>query len=231
MKWRDYQEKSAAFFRRLGFQSLVEEPISGARGVHVVDVLVTGKSQSIPFVWLVECKHWKTNITKEKALALIAIVQDVGADRGFLLSEKGFQPGAIRTVRKTNVTLTKLANLQSDAQDSLANVEGEYLHRRYREVTMLPYTQLLSGGPYASRKQIKSVAKLGLVEFAIGHAMCGIFPVNIELNNSARGTATCWDEFFLKVKNLLDECEREFYAGLEIEADSEDQRGNSSLPW
>ena len=43
---------------------------------------------------------------KEKVLALQAIVADAGAHRGFLLSESGFQSGAITSARTSNITLT-----------------------------------------------------------------------------------------------------------------------------
>ncbi|WP_431605167.1 restriction endonuclease [Acinetobacter johnsonii] len=43
---------------------------------------------------MIECKNWKTNIPKEKVLALRSIVEDIGAHRGFIVSNKGFQSGA-----------------------------------------------------------------------------------------------------------------------------------------
>jgi hypothetical protein len=68
------------------------------------------------FNWVIECKAWKNNIPKEKVMALSAIVQDVGADRGFLLSEVGFQSGAIRAARTSNITLTSLEDLSFSAE-------------------------------------------------------------------------------------------------------------------
>lgn len=52
-------------------------------------------------------------------LALVGVVQDVGADRGVLVSQKGFQPGAIRAAEHTNVTLTRLEKLKQTAQNDL----------------------------------------------------------------------------------------------------------------
>ena len=40
--WREYQNSAAAVFRGLGFRAEVEAQIIGARGVHEIDVLVTG---------------------------------------------------------------------------------------------------------------------------------------------------------------------------------------------
>lgn len=47
-------------------------------------------------------------------MVLVSIVQDIGADRGFLLSEKGFQSGAIRVAANTNITLTSIDDLTTN---------------------------------------------------------------------------------------------------------------------
>ena len=60
-----------------------------------IHVFVTFARFGIPHLRILECKHWKTCIPKEKVMVLQAIVQDIGADKGFLLSEIGFQSGAI----------------------------------------------------------------------------------------------------------------------------------------
>jgi hypothetical protein len=87
MNWSEYQVRAAEFFSRLGLTTNIEFEVEGVRGIHVVDVYASGSFNGIAFNWVVECKAWKSNIPKEKVMALAAIVQDVGADRGFLLSE------------------------------------------------------------------------------------------------------------------------------------------------
>src|SRR4051794_19684794 len=101
--WQHYEFDVAQLFRSRGFQVEGNASVEGVRGIHKVDVWVTGKIGELAFRWVVECKDWKANIPKEKVLALQAIVQDVGADKGFLFSEKGFQAGAIRCAHKTNL--------------------------------------------------------------------------------------------------------------------------------
>ena len=49
-------------------------------------------------------------------MALTAIVQDIGADRGFLMSESGFQSGAIKATKNSNITLTSLADIEADTE-------------------------------------------------------------------------------------------------------------------
>ncbi|MBJ2156604.1 restriction endonuclease [Variovorax sp. IB41] len=119
MHWSDYQKQAKQFFASIGLDARIEFELQGARGTHVIDVFATGSYGGIGFKWVIECKAWKSNIPKEKVMALAAIVQDVGADRGFLLSEVGFQSGALLAARSSNITLTSLEDL-SQATDRFA---------------------------------------------------------------------------------------------------------------
>jgi len=103
--WREYQEKVAAFFRRQGCNAEVEKIVQGVRAKHEVDVHVTFHRSGIECTWVVECKLWKSKVPKEKVMALKSIVDDVGADRGIIVSENGFQSGALDAVRDSNITL------------------------------------------------------------------------------------------------------------------------------
>lgn len=118
-KWQQYQQEAASFFRQLGLQSTVDARVEGTRGVHDVDVYVTGSLHGIRFTWIVECKAWRSNIPKEKVMALAAIVDDTGADRGFLLSEVGFQSGAIHQAAVRNITLTSIRDLRETVNKSV----------------------------------------------------------------------------------------------------------------
>lgn len=111
MNWKEYQVKVAEFFSGIGLHTEIECEVQGARGVHEIDVYAVGIFSGIEFKWAIECKAWKSNIPKEKVLALSAIVQDIGADRGFLMSEVGFQSGAIRSSQTSNITLSSIEDL------------------------------------------------------------------------------------------------------------------------
>jgi Restriction endonuclease len=130
--WRDYQEQTAAVFRRLGFTAEVDYTAEGVRANHDVDVYVTFMQQGIQCVWVIECKLWRARVSKEKVLALKSIVDDLGADRGIIVSEAGFQPGAGDAARGTNITLvTSLNEFERTARASTSavlkcvEVEGE----------------------------------------------------------------------------------------------------------
>ena len=111
MNWKQYQEEVAKIFKSLGAKTFIEYTISGARGKHKVDVLVRFKIFGVGVIWICECKYWNTPIPKEKVLTLYEITKDVGADKGFLFSESGFQSGAIMSSKKTNVILTSLGEI------------------------------------------------------------------------------------------------------------------------
>jgi hypothetical protein len=129
--WRNYQQQAAEFFRSLGLTATIEKAISGTRGIHNIDVYVEDNVMGITFGWIVECKDWKTNVPKEKVAALTAILQDVGADRGFLLSEIGFQSGALRMAEKSNLMLTIIADLaRACRQLGDSGAAKSLIHRR-----------------------------------------------------------------------------------------------------
>ncbi|QXI42629.1 restriction endonuclease [Pseudomonas wayambapalatensis] len=119
MSWKKYQEDAAEIFRSIGWSAKVEAPVTGIRGTHKVDVLVSFKHHDIDCMWVVECKHWNSAVPKEKVLALKAIVDDLGADKGILISKKGFQSGAIQQAYKTNIHLTSLDTLKHDVQEEV----------------------------------------------------------------------------------------------------------------
>lgn len=123
LNWRTYQEETANVFRALGCKALVEEKLKGARGEHDIDVLVTFEKFGIKSTWIVECKYWDTAIPKEKVLALQAIVDDVGADRGILVSKTAFQSGAIKQASKSNITLTSLECFAESARDDFRHIQ------------------------------------------------------------------------------------------------------------
>src|SRR3979409_1054615 len=94
-EWSEYQEEVAQFFRELGLTAETDATIEGVRTRHKIDVLVRRKHPGIALTWLVECKHWKSPVSKEKVFTLRSIVEDTGSDRGFIMAEGGYQTGAL----------------------------------------------------------------------------------------------------------------------------------------
>jgi hypothetical protein len=97
--WREYQDRVANFLSRLGMQVQVDETVRGARALHDIDVTARTSMAGMNQLWLIECKSWKRRIPKERVLIFRGVVEDIGADRGLLFSESGFQEGAILAAR------------------------------------------------------------------------------------------------------------------------------------
>ena len=205
--WRDYQDTTAEFFRRLGCTAEVEATVEGVRGEHKIDVLVTGVLHSIPFQWIVECKFWKTNIPKEKVLILQNIVQAVGADRGFLLSETGFQSGAIRVSRYSNITLSSLDDLKLEANAYLIrNETEEILQRRDRVYKRLQKLHKQTD-TYISHFMMP-MFKISFADLALDEGLADKFPTPYTVTpDGKRKIAYNWEDLVNKLRSLLDSAE------------------------
>jgi hypothetical protein len=128
--WKKYQEEAAKFFRALGVNAETDVAVSGVRTTHDVDVLVKSHHAGFDVTWIVECKQWSSRVSKLHVLALREIVADVGADRGILLAESGFQGGAAEAASLTNVHITSLANLRNTASAEIYSMRLRELYDR-----------------------------------------------------------------------------------------------------
>ena len=103
--WREYQEAVAAAFRKLGCSAEVDKTVTGARGTHDIDVFVTFEKFGQECHWIIECKLTSRPVPRSDVQTLHSIVQNIGADRGLIFCENGFQSGAHIATRNTNVLL------------------------------------------------------------------------------------------------------------------------------
>lgn len=208
-KWQEYQLSAAKFFRKLGLEATVEHEVEGARGKHKIDVFVRGSYLGIDFKWIVECKAWKTNIPKEKVLALAGIIQDVGADRGFLLSEVGFQSGAIQSATKTNVTLTSLLDLSAATGPKVVDAVIGHLHwrltkaqNRLREIKRKKYDD-----DYFP-PTLEPLSSLMLLDLSFADAAKGTYPIIYYVNDGVRHQAKTLEELVAGADQLITAADR-----------------------
>lgn len=128
--WNEYQEEAAALFRAMGLDAATNVTVRGVRTTHDVDVVVTSHHAGFQVRWLVECKHWKSPVSKLHVLGLREIVTDTGSDRGILLCESGFQSGAIEAATLTNVQVTTLENVRATAGRDISAMRLRELFER-----------------------------------------------------------------------------------------------------
>lgn len=178
MQWSEYQTKAAEFFASLGLKAEVECKVEGARGVHVIDVYASGSYGGIAFNWVVECKAWKTNIPKEKVMALSGIVQDIGADRGFLLSETGFQSGALLAARSSNITLSSLEDLSLSAEKfSIDALVGRKNWEAQKAKSRLLELKRISEAHEYNPVRLMHFGQVSVLELLLDDALQGHYPI------------------------------------------------------
>lgn len=128
--WYEFQEILKSYFQLLGCDAQTNVAVQGVRTNHNIDVLVKSKYLGYELTWAIEAKKWKHRISKLHVLGLRQIVDEIGADKGFIISEKGFQKGAIEASRNTNILLLTYEELQMYSNKTLQNeILEKYLER------------------------------------------------------------------------------------------------------
>jgi restriction endonuclease len=110
--WQQLEELVADILRESGttVQRQVRLPLP--RGAVDVDVLAEETTQGITHRIICECKNWRTNVPREVVHAFRTVMQETGANRGYIVSRTGFQQGAIAAAHATNVELVTFAQFQ-----------------------------------------------------------------------------------------------------------------------
>jgi hypothetical protein len=115
--WYNFQEEICEHFISIGAEAKTNQTIKGVRTEHDIDILVKTKFLGEDLTWIIEAKYWKSNVPKEKVLALRTIVDDIGADRGFIISQNGFQSGAYKAAENANITLKTFDELKQTTSE------------------------------------------------------------------------------------------------------------------
>jgi restriction system protein len=221
--WQDYQRQAADFFRNLGMTASTDEHVVGVRGEHDVDVVARKVFAGISQLWVIECKQWKRPVNQLHVSALADIVADVGADRGILLSESGFQPGAIRMARLSNITLSSIPDLREHSEDERAELGlGELRQRitglRNRITALQGQTYYEEGVIYADYGHVDGVSerdvwnlasKASFAKTAVTDAFEGRWPVWITEKSlwNSRELALRLEEYLVQLDGEITEQE------------------------
>lgn len=154
---------------------------------HAIDVLVDIEVAGIAVRWVIERKHWKEPVSKLHVLALREIVADLGADRGIILCEVGFQSGAIEAATLTNVQVSSLAQLSITSKEAMASARlreiserVELCRDRYWEI---PKDVRIDNGLRIGLNNRDHFSGARAVEFAekyLNKAFREVFPINVD---------------------------------------------------
>jgi len=189
--------------------------VPGARGVHAIDVWVVFERFGLEQRWAVECKLWKRRIPKSEVQSFKSTVEVVGADKGIFVAENGFQSGAIKAANSTNILLTKLADLQAQAETDIQSILLERLERKLialesrtqelgeREGTKYSYHPGVDG-----RGHLRMRGQIGVLDSGFRSVKGEDFPTLVQVDESERPVyATNREEFIEMVRQALESVE------------------------
>jgi hypothetical protein len=239
-EWQKYQQEVSSFLSELGFDTRVDETIGGARTQHDIDVAARIRIAGLDILWIVECKAWGRRVPKERILTLQGIVDDIGADRGLVFSESGFQAGAIRATRNTNITLTGLEDFRLNFQDEISSTKARILDERIsrllqaflavwdlgeseRQATFARYSgppgfDVLKGGPDAVAGVTSRLAQMrqSLEDARFGRWPVAYFP--LDLVDGEIFDISDWEGLLFIVEMSVVTCERIYHHMMTSEA-------------
>ncbi|HEO9243325.1 TPA: restriction endonuclease [Klebsiella variicola] len=128
--WYGFQEEICEHFKNLGANAKTNVTVEGVRGSSNIDVVVESKYLGTDFKWFVEAKYWNSNVTKEIVHAFFTVLQNTGADRGFIISKTGFQSGAIEATKHTNISLYTFEEFKAKTSHLVqSNILKSFLNR------------------------------------------------------------------------------------------------------
>ncbi|WP_316897215.1 restriction endonuclease [Pseudodesulfovibrio indicus] len=112
--WRDLQDQVHNILAQCGFSVETEKVVENARGAAEIDVYaeeyVNGRKYSI----VCECKNWKSKIPQNVIHGFRAVLADIGAHLGIIITTSDYQTGAAKASEFTNVQLLTWDQFQSE---------------------------------------------------------------------------------------------------------------------
>ncbi|WOB74641.1 restriction endonuclease [Achromobacter xylosoxidans] len=111
--WKELQNLVGQLFEEMGCEVQIGQKVKLLRGKKEIDVRVVDNVMVPPSHYLCECKHWGTRVKLETIHAFRTVMDEQGANRGFIISRSGFQSGAHTAVKNTNTSLFTFEELQA----------------------------------------------------------------------------------------------------------------------
>lgn len=105
--WKDFELFVADIYKQAD-EVLVEHDVtltgkSNAR--RQIDVLVTQTTKLHKYTTLIECKRWKTPVTRQVIDVLSASIEDLNASKGVIFTTKGYEEGAVEYAKSKNIDI------------------------------------------------------------------------------------------------------------------------------
>ncbi|WP_282046655.1 restriction endonuclease [Roseibium album] len=110
--WQELEEMVAAILLECGMESTRTVNLKLPRGSVDVDVVAKETNDGIQNLIICECKNWRTNVPRDIVHAFRTVMNEIGANRGYIISRVGFQAGAYEAAEATNISLVTFQEFQ-----------------------------------------------------------------------------------------------------------------------
>lgn len=124
--WKSLQDEVATILKECNFNVETEKVISSIRSNIEIDVFAKEEIEGREYSILCECKYWDTNIPQHVIHSFRTVLNDIGANIGYIISKKSFQKAAYDAVKSTNIKLCSYS-------DFLSEFETTWLKRYFTE--------------------------------------------------------------------------------------------------
>lgn len=111
--WSELQDYIGIMFSECGFETEVSKVVKLVRGNKEIDVYAKDITNEYEPIILTECKFWSKPIKQETIHSFRTVVDDFGANLGFIVSKNGFQSGCFEAVKNTNIRLVSFMELET----------------------------------------------------------------------------------------------------------------------
>ncbi|MCE3254894.1 MAG: hypothetical protein K0R25_388 [Rickettsiaceae bacterium] len=115
-----------------------KEVITGISGAErEIDVTLRHKNGPYEYLTLIECKHWKSRVTREKVDALYSSIDDLRASKGVIFTTIGYQSGAETYAKSKNITIFVIRELTDEEWGHPGKIIEFYLHIIEKTITKI----------------------------------------------------------------------------------------------
>ena len=129
-EWYTFQETIKEYFLSLGLYAETNKTITGIRTEHDIDIYVDFSFIGLKTIWLIEAKYWNQKVDKNTVSAFMHRVSETCADKGIIVSRKGFQTCAFEAVENSNILLRTFEELKKETEHyTLSNILCSYENR------------------------------------------------------------------------------------------------------
>ncbi len=111
-EWKSLQAGVCRIFNEIGLHAEEDKLIITPRGSVTLDVFAVDPGSVDSIQYVVECKNWGNSIPQSVVHAFTTVMHEVGANIGYIISQKGMQKGAKDYLQNTNIKGLTYAEFQ-----------------------------------------------------------------------------------------------------------------------